>query len=552
MFLVFTYKIKIIYKNNLNFWLLIYFNIYMVFDITDDNKFIIVKDANKLELNQLRLSLTRDLPSAYILSKIRPDLETKKCFMNNFGMIPIGLWLMVINICKQYGYACVFTDKFKTYISINQDFKYEDFKKYIENLFKDSDSFFPKDYQIESAYKALKYKKCCIEISTSGGKTLISYIIVKYMMSLGIKNILYIVPSIDLASQSAEKYYQYDGLIKSDTDYIIAELHSNLKKKEKELVDKCNILFATFQSLSRKKQDFFKRFEVLLIDETHHAGNTSLSKIINFCKNSKYVIGMTGTFPHESKYENLIIQSYIGPVVYRLTANDLINKEKFATPIYVIYDILNWATDNEKITLYNSRLSGSKTDDFSIGSKLLKEEQIFVNNSNKRMKYICDLVISSKKNSMVLFGDIKFNTGQKFYEYIKKNSDKNVYYCDGNTPSKNREYYKQQMEEDDTGNTIIVASIGTMGEGIDVKNLWNIFLINTAKSERLVRQICGRGLRTYPGKDKVLLFDFVDDLKYAPKGIRYKRENYLWKHGCERKKIYKEQNFPIFERKITL
>lgn len=524
----------------------------MVFDITDDNRFLLVKNATNSELNQLKLSLSRELPSAYILSKIRPDLDTTKCFMNRFGMIPAGLWLTVINICKEFKFSCEFSDSLKNYLKFNPDFTEESFNEYIKDLFKDSGDFYPKTYQSESAYKALKYKKCCIEISTSGGKTLISWLIFKYLLSSGVKNILYIVPSIDLATQSADKYNQYSETTHAPVDYTMAELHSNLKKAEKEKVENCNILFATFQSLARKKADFFEKYEAVLIDETHHAGNRSLNKIINYSNNAKYIIGMTGTFPHESKYENLIIQSSIGPVVYRLTANDLINKEKFATPIYVIYDILNWASKDEKITLYNARIAGTKSDDFSIGSKLLKEEQIFVNNSYKRMKYICDLVISSKKNSMVLFGDIKFNTGQKFYEYIKKNSDKNVYYCDGNTPSKNRDYYKQQMEEDTSGNTIIVASIGTMGEGIDVRNLWNIFLINTAKSERIVRQICGRGLRTYPGKDKVLLFDFVDDLKYAPKGIKYKRENYLWKHGCERKKIYKEQNFPIYERKVLL
>ena len=525
----------------------------MLFDITDDRKFILVKDANKLELSQLRLSLTRELPQAFILKRIRTDIQTEKCFMNKFGMIPSGLWLSVINICKTYGFPCNFTDSFKDFIKTDSSFTLEEYKKYIQDLFKGSKKdFYPKDYQITASYKAIKYKKCCIEISTSGGKTLISYITFKYLMSIGVTNILYIVPSIDLAKQSAEKYYQYDELIGIETDYKIGELHSNLKASEKKTAEECNILFATFQSLSRTKPEFFSRFQAIMNDECHHSTAKSVAKVINFCVNAEYNIGMTGTFPKENSYDNLLIQSFIGPVVYRLTAYDLINKENFATPIYVIYDILNWASKDEKIALYNERLAGSKSEDLTIGAKLLKDEQIYVNNSYKRMKYICDLIISSKKNSMVLFGDIKFGTGRKFYEYIKSNSEKNVYYCDGDTPSDNRDYFKQQMEDDETGNTVIVASIGTMGEGIDVKNLWNIFLINTAKSERLVRQICGRGLRTYPGKDKVLLFDFVDDLRYAPKGVSYKKDNYLYKHGLTRKSIYKEQGFPVYVRKINL
>ena len=141
---------------------------------------------------------------------------------------------------------------------------------------------------------------------------------------------------------------------------------------------------------------------------------------------------------------------------------------------------------------------------------------------------------------MVLFGDIKYGYGMKLYEYIKNNSEKDVYYVDGNTKNENREYYKQCMEDDLSGNTVIVASIMTFGEGIDLKNLWSIFLVDTSKSERIVRQICGRGLRLFPGKDKVVLFDFVDDLRYTMHPKKYYKDNYLWKHGLERKKIYQE------------
>jgi hypothetical protein len=77
------------------------------------------------------------------------------------------------------------------------------------------------------------------------------------------------------------------------------------------------------------------------------------------------------------------------------------------------------------------------------------------------MKYIGDMAIKMKNNCLVLFGDIKGGYGKKLYEYIKSNSDKNVYYIDGGTPSDNREFYKQQCEEDLTGKTILVASIGT-------------------------------------------------------------------------------------------
>ena len=150
---------------------------------------------------------------------------------------------------------------------------------------------------------------------------------------------------------------------------------------------------------------------------------------------------------------------------------------------------------------------------------------------------------------MILFGDIKGGYGKKLFDYINENSEKTVFYVDGSTKPENREWMKEQMEKDVDGNTVMVASIGTMGEGIDMKNLWCIFLVNTAKSERIIRQICGRGLRLYEGKTKVVLFDFVDDLKYTENRKQY--ENYMIKHGRERKQIYIEQNFPVYEQKVN-
>ena len=105
------------------------------------------------------------------------------------------------------------------------------------------------------------------------------------------------------------------------------------------------------------------------------------------------------------------------------------------------------------------------------------------------------------------------------------------------------------MEEDTTGNTIIVASMGTFGEGIDIGNLWNIFLVETTKSDNNLGQILGRGMRYYKGKEKTILIDFGDDFRY---GTDKKRNNYLYKHFNERLNIYQERKFPYVVKEINL
>lgn len=330
-------------------------------------------------------------------------------------------------------------------------------------------------------------------------------------------------------------------------------LKSGLRKAEKELVGTSDILFGTFQSLSNQEQEFFKDFKVLIGDEAHHISAASIRSIISNCGVLEYKIGMTGTYQKPGTIDNLNMKSYFGPHVYTLSSDDLINKEKSATPIYIVFQVMKWATEEEKKTLWeqrNIKSLGASNIDYSVGTKLLRQEQKFVNNSFKRMQYIADMAINTKNNTLLLFGDIKGGYGKRIYEYIRDYSEKQVYYIDGGTPTDEREYYKKQCEDDKTGNTVLVASIGTFGEGIDLANLGSIFLVNSAKSGRIVRQICGRGLRLCPGKDKTVLYDFVDDLRYTESG-KY-GDNYMWTHFKERRKIYKEQKFPVFEQNFEI
>lgn len=527
----------------------------MKVDITDDNKFFILSSDYIVELNIMKHTFTREIPNAWMLKKITSIQNTERCFMNNYNMVPVGLWLEMIKVCRLGNIAVDFTDNAKKYLS-SFELSEEDFNKYISDLFEGAETengkpFKPYDYQIKSAYTVLKYKMSCAEISTSGGKTLISFMIFKFLRDVQqINHLLYIVPSVDLATQSAEQYERYESYLKHhDSKYEIGILKSGLKKKEKEKVDNCNILFGTFQSLCRKDSTFFDKFNGLICDECHHSSSSSIKSIFNKSHNLQYSIGVTGTFPKENTYEYLLLQAYIGPVVYKLTASQLINDEKRGTPIYVVFSIMKYATDEAKRQLYLDRATKNPTDP-GAGAKVLKKEKFFVHENYTRLKFISDKIIESKKNALVLFGDIKYGYGKKLYEYIKNNSDKDVYYTDGGTPTDTREYYKKQMEDDTTGNTIIVASINTFGEGIDIKNLWSIYLVDTSKSERLVRQICGRGIRLYPGKDKVVIFDFVDDLRYSDDPRKRFKDNYLWKHYQERKSIYSAQGFPMYEQKL--
>lgn len=521
--------------------------------LTEDRKHLILRNLTSNEIDQLRLFFTKEPPQNWILKNKTPCGAYKTEFFNRFGLLPFGLWMELIECCKTYGFNLIFEPGVEQLL-LDTQLTLDTFKYYVDNLFSNAidekgNRVAPMGYQIEGVFKLVKFRRSSVEVTTSGGKTLMSYVLFKFLRDIKhIKRCLYIVPNVNLATQSLEKYNRYENWIGGEHSFKAAYLAGKLKKAEREAINTCDILFGTYQSLKEKKADFFKDFDTVIVDEAHHLANgKSIKNIIEKCHSMQYCFGVTGTFPRND-YMKFNIESYTGPLVYKMTSFQLINIEKFATPIYIISDILDYAPEADKEVFYMGRMMKAKND-VSEGNRLLKQEQNYSMKNGQRLRYICDLANRCKHNTLVLFNDVNVNKyGRKIYDYLKENSEKNVYYADGSTDTASRDYYKQQMEEDLSGNTIIVGSTGCFSEGIDVGNLWTIILANSVKSEFIVRQFIGRGMRMFEGKDKVVIFDIVDNFVYG--SDKWKKTNYLMKHYKERKKIYQEQGFPLFERNV--
>ena len=526
--------------------------------ITDDNKFLILRNLNNYELNSVREFFTKEPDNSWVVKKKNPWFETETSFLNNFGMLPIGLWAELVRYAYLKNVRLDFDPKIN---EILQDTKIEfnTFKYYVDGLFEkavdeNGNSVEMRSYQLEGVFKLLKFRKACVEVTTSGGKTLMSYILFKFLRDVKqVKKTLYIVPNKNLAVQSYEKYDKYEDWVQGSHNYLPAYLCGDMPKKQREKVPNADVLFATYQSLANiKENEFFDKFDSVIVDECHHSRASTIKKILKRCHNAKYVFGMTGTFPKEDSFDRFVIESFIGPLVFKLTAFELINVHKAATPIYVINTYLNYAGESEKKMLYESRKMKDK-DDVSAGMRLLEQEMMFVNKNYNRMKYICDLVSKSKQNTLVLFNEVKDSKGygRKIFEYLKENTDKTVFYADGHTDAKTRDYYNKRMDEDETCNTVIVGSQGTYSEGIDIANIGIIILAESFKSENILRQSIGRGMRL-GNKEKVVMFDIIDDLRYGEDGDKdWLRNNYLWKQHLERTKAYKEHQFPVYEQHIN-
>ena len=506
-----------------------------------------------IEHEQMNYSLTRRVDNYFIIKKKLKekanfwDGEIK--FIDRYNRIPVGLIKEVLNICKKYMFQVSIEGLDELYKS---NYNEEDFYEWIDNYFT-KEEFKPRDYQIEAAHRIFRYKNCTEEISTSGGKTLIAFMVFKYLYdncndvvcaSTGIKSkknfkMLYIVPNISLVTQTEEKFYEYEAKTGHKPTWYSECLYSGAEKSE----NNSNIVIGTFQSLGKKDLDYFKSFNVVIVDEAQHGKSNTIKNILIKCCNAEYKIGLTGTLPKEGSCDSFIIQSYIGPCVYKLEAAKLISDGN-ATPVKVIGIEMDYLGNEEKKKLFELRNVKSDEKD---GAKLLILEKNIARMSRKRFIYICETIAKSTKNSLVLFSDIQNEYGRRIYDWLRENTNKNVYYIDGNTKTENRDYFKKKMEEEE--NTIIVASVGVFGEGIDIRNLHNIYICESHKSEIIIAQILGRGMRLLEGKDEITVIDFRDNFSWSS---GYQRDNYLMRHAKQRDEIYRKRKFPFKNFKVTL
>jgi superfamily II DNA or RNA helicase len=228
----------------------------------------------------------------------------------------------------------------------------------------------------------------------------------------------------------------------------------------------------------------------------------------------------------------------LGPMVKSIPPKFLF-KEGHATPVKFKLFVLNYNNEDLKEKIYNLKKSRELE-----GSKMLAIEKGVVIQSKARFNFITDLLSKTSKNTLVLFSNIKDKYGRRIYDWVKENTTKECFYVDGGVAQEHRDYYKKQMEEGD--NRTLVASFNTFSTGISIKNLHNIIFIESYKSEIIIKQSIGRGMRQLAGKESFTIIDIIDDLTYEG------HENYLYKHGKARLEFYKDYSSDIKIHKINV
>jgi superfamily II DNA or RNA helicase len=496
--------------------------------ITEDRKFLKITKCTEREYDQMVLSLTKKIDGWRFNPLVKRGLWNGEISFIKKGYIPSGLWHEVQDIGKNFNFEAKVLN---LDVLFDKEFSPEDFTMWVEEFFEDAEKK-PRDYQIDTAIKILKYKTCLAELATSAGKTMIIFMVLGYLLHKEkVVKILMIVPNVSLVMQSTEDFDTYNN---EKLNLRIQQVYGGSKIKLKT-----NLVIGTFQSLAKLEQEYFDQFQVVVTDETHRATSASIRKILDKCWHCTYRFGVSGTIPKSGTIDRLNIMSNTGPLITSVNASDLIDKGHI-TPCRVSIIQMSYAEEEQREAFYSlSKTSEDRKSLFAL-------EQKFIVNNKKRLDFITKFISKVTKNSMVLFHRIEY--GEAIYNILRNLVDNEVYYVSGVTGKDDREDYKKTMEDGE--GKILVASFGTFSTGVSINNIHNIFLVESFKSDVIIRQSIGRGLRKHDDKEVLNIVDFVDDIRYEDEyGKRW--NNYLYKHAIRRQEIYKEQNFPYVIKKVS-
>jgi superfamily II DNA or RNA helicase len=504
------------------------------FNVSEDQQWLILaQSSDEIEKKQIEISLTKKIHNWYFHPLVKKKIwDGSICFIEKKGAlwkVPIGLWREIFEIGKEYNLEVEIEGLDRLILN---DLSLEEFQEWVDEFFQDKE-FKPRDYQVEAAWKIVKYRYSVSEIATSSGKTLISFMIFAFLKQKGyIRKFLMIVPSTNLVFQGNDDF----------VDYGVGELGVRIQQigGGSKLREDCDLIIGTFHSLVKKEEDFFDGVDAVFVDEAHHTNSMSIKKIVAKCMHSKWRFGLTGTLTKRGSADHLTIQQFLGPVIVEISP-DFLFKNKHATPVNIKVVMLDWLDQEIKEKLADLKANSQNLE----GNEVYNLERKLVIESEKRLKYIVEFIAKTSKNSLVLFQSVKDEYGKQIWNRLREiTNNKEVFYVDGDTDEKLREEYKERMSTGE--NKVLVATFGTFSTGISINNLHNIFLVESYKSEILIKQSLGRGMRKMEGKEKVNVIDFVDDFSTP----RYK--NYLVKHGEARIQIYKNEKFKYQIFKIKL
>lgn len=422
------------------------------------------------------------------------------------GELNSGLYIYLIKFCEERGYQLDTEESDYGFPFVLDKINPDLLKEFYGHL---KIPFDPREYQHDAVSVALQRKRAILVSPTGSGKSFIMYLLMRHIMGTDKGKILIIVPTTSLVEQLWNDFSDYGY----DSEKRVHKIYSGKDKT----TDK-RVIISTWQSIYKFPKKWFEQFDAVFGDECHGFKSKSLSSIMNKSTEAKYRFGLTGTLDGTQTHK-LVLEGLFGPV-YQVTMTKKLQDDGTLAPLDITILMMKYSEETRQLHTNND----------------YQKEIDFLIHHEKRNKFIRNLALSQKGNTLVLYQRVDAH-GKPLFDMIRDKADINrkVFFVSGNVETEDREAIRKIVETQK--DAIIVASLGTFSTGINIRNLHNIIFASPSKSQIKVLQSIGRGLRKSDDGSTTQLFDIADDLNWK------KKANFTLRHSAERVKIYTKEEF---------
>ena len=340
-----------------------------------------------------------------------------------------------------------------------------------------------------------------INHATGTGK---SFIVLKYLLNNRDKRILYLAPTYSIVEQLVNDHVEELGYSKHDFMKFDTMLYSGLLKKD--------------------VSELARGYDIVILDEYHRCGaeqwGEKIQEFISTIRNEGLDTKVIGTTATEIRYldnkRDMNELLFDGNCVSRLSLAEAILRGILPVPVYVnvSYEL------NNKLSVIENRIKRSSLSD--------KTKAMIFLQIHKIQREVENMMLSEKSihNYLEPYGKYLVFSSRidRIYqdmmtiEGIIPKIDNEFIVSSDESRKKNLEYLRAFRMAPSNENTVLY-SVNLLNEGVHVKDVDAVFMLRMTSSPIIYFQQLGRLLSYSKRRDKVVVFDFVNN---------YRRHNVIY------------------------
>lgn len=320
-------------------------------------------------------------------------------------------------------------------------------------------------------------------VATGLGKTVIAAEILSRLRARGLSRALVLCHAQSLALQLQQAFWSQLGKTVPTRLFFDGALSKPYD----------GVNFGLYQTLANNLTGIEPSdYDLVIVDEAHHAMSHGFRACLQYLR-PKFLIGMTAT---PWRADGISIDGLFGEPVAQVSLVDGMKMGFLAQVDYRIYcDTIDWKEVSEQtrgqatIRNLNRRLFIPQRDEVIIREIV----QAAKTTPNPRIAIFCASIEHCKR-----FADLLSRSSSLVCRQLS---------------GVDRVERNRTLMEFATGRIQAVTAVDVLNEGIDVPDVNLLVFLRSTHSRRVFIQQLGRGLRLSPGKEKLVVLDFVSDVR---------------------------------------